>query len=135
MSKSTEGKTPNNTRVKTTQATKKSDTALSDTVLAAAMQSIKKPAALAPGKDLRTSATASITRSKKVNSAAKRDVSRETLKPPQMPSQDLINKMVEEAAYYLAEKRNFAPGFEEQDWLTAKEQIKRQLEGTDNPLK
>ena len=43
--------------------------------------------------------------------------------------------MVEEAAYYHPERRNFAPGFEEQDWLAAKEQIKRQLAGTDNPLK
>ena len=29
----------------------------------------------------------------------------------QLPSQATINQMVEEAAYYLAEQRNFAPGF------------------------
>lgn len=47
-----------------------------------------------------------------------------TLSPmAQLPDQETINKMVEEAAYYLAEKRNFTPGFEQQDWLAAREQI------------
>ena len=31
--------------------------------------------------------------------------------------------MIEEAAYYLAEKRGFAPGHELEDWLQAEEQI------------
>jgi len=31
--------------------------------------------------------------------------------------------MIEEAAYYLAEKRGFAPGHELEDWLQAKAQI------------
>jgi hypothetical protein len=31
--------------------------------------------------------------------------------------------MIEEAAYYLAEKRGFAPGHELEDWLKAKLQI------------
>ncbi len=50
-----------------------------------------------------------------------------------LPSQDVIDKMVAEAAYYLAEKRNFAVGFEEQDWLAAKEQIMTQLLGAKKP--
>jgi len=31
--------------------------------------------------------------------------------------------MIEEAAYYLAEKRGFTPGHELEDWLQAEEQI------------
>ncbi|MDD1649028.1 MAG: DUF2934 domain-containing protein [Methylococcaceae bacterium] len=53
----------------------------------------------------------------------------------QLPSQETINQMVEEAAYYLAEKRNFAPGFEEEDWQAAKQQIMAQLEDANSPLK
>lgn len=31
--------------------------------------------------------------------------------------------MIEEAAYYIAEKRGFAPGYELDDWLKAEAQI------------
>jgi hypothetical protein len=53
---------------------------------------------------------------------------------PQMPDQDAIERMVAEAAYYLAEKRSFAPGFDEQDWQAALEQITAQLRSARNPL-
>ena len=53
----------------------------------------------------------------------------------QLPSQETINQMVEEAAYYLAEKPNFAPGFEEEHWQAAKQQIMAQLEDANSPLK
>ena len=33
------------------------------------------------------------------------------------------HSMIQEAAYYLAEKRGFAPGWELEDWLKAKAQI------------
>jgi hypothetical protein len=33
--------------------------------------------------------------------------------------------MIEEAAYFLAEKRGFAPGYELQDWLQAEEQLNK----------
>jgi hypothetical protein len=42
--------------------------------------------------------------------------------------------MVAEAAYYLAEKRGFAPGFEEQDWQAAKQQVAAQFRNARNPL-
>lgn len=35
--------------------------------------------------------------------------------------------MIQEAAYYLAEKRNFAHGHHEQDWAKAERQIDAQL--------
>lgn len=35
--------------------------------------------------------------------------------------------MIKEAAYYLAEKRGFAPGHELEDWLKAKTQIIKQF--------
>ncbi len=33
--------------------------------------------------------------------------------------------MVEEAAYYLAEKRGFMPGHELEDWFQAEQQVKK----------
>ena len=47
----------------------------------------------------------------------------------------MIDKMVEEAAYFPAEKRHFAPGFAEQGWLEAKQQIMAQIEVANRPLK
>lgn len=38
------------------------------------------------------------------------------------PTPDLTH-MIAMAAYYLAEQRQFAPGYELQDWLTAERQI------------
>ncbi|MBA2479914.1 MAG: DUF2934 domain-containing protein [Planctomycetes bacterium] len=32
-------------------------------------------------------------------------------------------KLIAETAYYLAQKRNFAPGHEVQDWTTAEKQV------------
>jgi hypothetical protein len=34
-----------------------------------------------------------------------------------------IERMIAEAAYYLAEKRSFAPGFEEEDWAVATAEV------------
>ena len=53
---------------------------------------------------------------------------------PQMPDQETIERMVAEAAYYLAERRAFAPGFEDQDWQAAREQVEAQLRSAKNPL-
>jgi hypothetical protein len=53
---------------------------------------------------------------------------------PQMPDQGTIDRMVAEAAYYLAEKRAFAPGYEDQDWQAAREQIEAELRAARNPL-
>jgi hypothetical protein len=53
---------------------------------------------------------------------------------PHLPDQDTIEHMVAEAAYYLAERRSFAPGYEEEDWLAAKEQIAAQFRDALNPL-
>lgn len=38
-----------------------------------------------------------------------------------------FEKMISEAAYYLAERRGFAAGAELEDWLTAEEEIGRKL--------
>jgi hypothetical protein len=54
---------------------------------------------------------------------------------PQRPDQGAIDAMVAEAAYYLAEKRCFAPGFEEQDWQAARQQIEAQLRAARNPMR
>ena len=41
------------------------------------------------------------------------------------PSQQEIRRMIEIAAYFKAEHRNFAPGFEDQDWLEAEQEISK----------
>ena len=53
----------------------------------------------------------------------------------QLPDQDLINKMVAEAAYFIAEKRQFAPGYDQSDWQEAKAQILAQLKNASPPKK
>ena len=39
--------------------------------------------------------------------------------------------MVAEAAYYAAERRGFAPGFEMDDWLAAEQEVKERLSRKD----
>ena len=38
-----------------------------------------------------------------------------------------LDRMIAEEAYYIAERRNFAPGSEEEDWLAAKEAVLQRL--------
>ena len=112
MSKSSEGKPPKASR----SSAKKTVAPLSESTLAADINSVKAP--------------------KAQSTAVKSTRSRKKVAPSHVPpSQDMIDKMIEEAAYFLAEKRHFAPGFEEQDWLEAKQQIMTQIEGANRPLK
>ncbi|MBT8124729.1 MAG: DUF2934 domain-containing protein [Gammaproteobacteria bacterium] len=39
-----------------------------------------------------------------------------------IPNQD-YHEMISQAAYYKAEQRGFIPGFEEEDWLEAENEI------------
>ena len=41
--------------------------------------------------------------------------------------EEQVRAMIEEAAYFLAQKRNFSPGYELQDWLEAERQIDIQI--------
>ncbi|MEY2681027.1 MAG: hypothetical protein RL661_1258 [Pseudomonadota bacterium] len=130
MSKSSEGKTPKASRASATKPAKKSVPSLSD----AAINSVKAPASAAKGKTKVTSTTEKPPKAQ--STPAKSNPSRKKATPAHVPpSQDMIDKMIEEAAYFLAEKRHFAPGFEEQDWLKAKQQIMAQIEGANRPLK
>jgi hypothetical protein len=50
--------------------------------------------------------------------------------PPRLePSPPERNEMIAVAAYFLAERRAFAPGGAEADWLLAEQQIDRLLAG------
>jgi hypothetical protein len=40
---------------------------------------------------------------------------------------DQRRKLIEVAAYYLAEGRHFEPGHEAEDWLAAESQVSRQV--------
>ena len=42
-------------------------------------------------------------------------------------SAEEIYRLIQEAAYYKAEARQFAPGVELQDWLEAEEEVRRRL--------
>lgn len=46
-----------------------------------------------------------------------------TMPPATAPDEHPRKPMVAEAAYYLAEKRGFAPGRELEDWLQAEDAI------------
>ena len=46
---------------------------------------------------------------------------------PALPAN--LDDMIAEAAFYKAEKRNFYPGYEMRDWLEAKKDVMRQLNG------
>jgi hypothetical protein len=50
----------------------------------------------------------------------------EAANPAPMSSVD-IYLLIQQCAYYKAEARGFSPGYEEQDWLEAEEQIKGRL--------
>jgi hypothetical protein len=40
-----------------------------------------------------------------------------------------VFRLIQEAAYYKAAARGFSPGYEEQDWLAAEEEVKARLFG------
>ena len=48
---------------------------------------------------------------------------------PSNPNEEIIRLFISETAYYKAEKRGFAPGHEQQDWLEAEKEIKSCLRG------
>jgi Protein of unknown function (DUF2934) len=45
------------------------------------------------------------------------------------PMESEWHRMISEAAYFLAEKRNFAPGLALSDWLEAELQVKEAFVG------
>lgn len=65
-----------------------------------------------------------------------KSVSRRTRKakgasaPQSAVSDDLRRAMIAEAAYFHAERRGFAPGAEEEDWLVAEGEIDALLKAT-----
>jgi hypothetical protein len=44
-----------------------------------------------------------------------------------------LHRLIEEAAYFKAAARNFAPGHEVQDWIEAESEIRLRLETTRRP--
>jgi len=44
-----------------------------------------------------------------------------------LPDEAELRRMIEEAAYYRAEKRGFAPGLEAQDWAEAEGEIQERV--------
>jgi len=55
--------------------------------------------------------------SKKTSASVKRQVNANN--KPEMPSGVNRELWIEESAYFMAESRGFAPGFEQQDWSAA----------------
>jgi hypothetical protein len=46
--------------------------------------------------------------------------------PPPLSAEE-IYRLIQEAAYFKAEARQFVPGVELQDWLEAEEEVRRRL--------
>ena len=53
----------------------------------------------------------------------KKPASKKTAAKATSPTHDELGGMIATAAYYLAERRHFAPGFELDDWLAAERQV------------
>lgn len=49
--------------------------------------------------------------------------------PVRRVSDEERRKMIERAAYFRAEKRNFTPGRELEDWIAAEAEVDRELAG------
>lgn len=67
----------------------------------------------------------------KTSSTAKRAATGQDIDTPASPLSDLhpdeYQALVAEAAYFLAERRGFAPGCELDDWLAAEADIRQRL--------
>lgn len=48
-------------------------------------------------------------------------------KPSRAISDDMRTQLIAEAAYFRSLKRNFAPGYEQEDWLSAEQEIDHQF--------
>ena len=64
------------------------------------------------------------TRSRKAKTAEQPAIEVTAITPVSVPSGRELAGMIATAAYYLAERRNFAPGYELEDWLAAERQIR-----------
>jgi hypothetical protein len=72
------------------------------------------------------SAAAASSASAEARSARRRTVAPKAEPAPAAPvavSADTRRGMIAKAAYLRAERRGFAPGFEEDDWLTAEKEV------------
>jgi hypothetical protein len=49
-----------------------------------------------------------------------------SISPPPLSAEE-IYRLIQEAAYFKAEARQFAPGVELKDWLEAEEEVRRRL--------
>lgn len=69
------------------------------------------------------------------NDSASKDAATQPAHPPShawLPNPidaEARRMMIAQAAYFRAEKRGFAPGFEQDDWLEAEREIARMLDG------
>ena len=56
------------------------------------------------------------------------DTSSKSQKSISAPSEQQIYLMIAEAAYFKAERRDFVPGFEYQDWVEAENEVTTTLQ-------
>lgn len=61
------------------------------------------------------------------------DAAHRSRKRMSRPCEEVLRRMVEEAAYFLAEQRGFSPLGKEDDWLKAEATIKATLAGCEEP--
>jgi hypothetical protein len=63
-------------------------------------------------------------RSRKARATAPEAIEVTSVTPLTTPSEEQLRQMIATAAYYMAERRNFQPGHELDDWLAAERQIR-----------
>ncbi len=69
----------------------------------------------------------SIVKEKKTSQKKKQILTVKSKKDSPFKSDQDYQEMIAEAAYYKAEQRGFVPGFEEEDWLEAENEIMSML--------
>lgn len=80
-------------------------------------------AAPATGKDSARAATQGAAKSASRSSKTTRSRAAEAITPVKVIDQDHRRALIAKAAYFRAERRNFAPGFETEDWLSAETEV------------
>jgi hypothetical protein len=92
--------------------------------------SVAKPAQKAGEPAAQTKAPASGSIATPAPEADKNPAQTSTPDEEPAPASEEIQRMISEAAYYLAEKRNFEPGFEDEDWKAAKAAVMEQIKAS-----
>jgi Protein of unknown function (DUF2934) len=86
-------------------------------------QTVSPPSGAERGKGSTTAVSTSGTKRPARRRATSGTATGSAERAPPVVTSDARRAMIAEAAYLRAERRGFTPGFEEQDWLTAEQEV------------